>query len=473
MKKKLLSLLFVSSAIVASAQTSVPNNSFENWYDIGVKDSLEYWMTSTLQNQQAGNLDVVNTYEISNAYAGSAAVHMETVLYYNPGAGQNDTLFGYAIKENADGTGFHGFPYSDTVDVFSCWYKCGIVAGDQGVIIVELSENDVVYSTTVYPIIGTQNSWTQLIIPLVGGSAQAPDSVFVGFASSDPFNPGVAEPGSWLEIDEISFDFLAGSVVPAPIPNNGFENWIYETIEQPTDWFSFDQLIYPATGTLYATKSSTASDGLASLQIETTFENIMLGIPAIVTNGTFDYVNDSIVGGSAYYAQPATVSGMYQFAPSFVDTAFVVIDFWNSTSGVHHQYWDTLMSAGVWTPWTIDLTFPEAPDSVLMYFFSGANIGSVLLVDNIQFAGGDLAVVEIPQTSLSIYPNPASTVTTIQFEAADQIRIFDLSGKLIVSYSGLTDNQIELNTSEFQNGTYIVQIINNGYLSSQRFVVQH
>ncbi|MBK8925941.1 MAG: hypothetical protein IPM74_08535 [Crocinitomicaceae bacterium] len=54
----------------------------------------------------------------------------------------------------------------------------------------------------------------------------------------------------------LSFDFLAGSTVPAPIPNGSFENWTYETIEVPSDWFSFDEFFYPTFGTQYATKSS-------------------------------------------------------------------------------------------------------------------------------------------------------------------------------------------------------------------------
>ncbi|MBI3135259.1 MAG: T9SS type A sorting domain-containing protein [Bacteroidetes bacterium] len=474
MKKTLLSLFTGMFCTLAISQASVGNNSFENWYTLNVKDSLDYWYISTQQYQSSGILDVNNTYAISNAHSGSYAVHMETVLWYDQGAGQNDTLFGYAVKEAANQYGFIGFPYTDTVDIFTCWYKCGIVAGDMGVIIVELSKNGTTYSTTNYPVVGSQSSWTQLNIPLSGGAGEEPDSVFVGFASSDPFNPGVAKPGSWLEIDDVSFGFLAGSVTPAAIPNNSFENWTYETIEQPSAWFSFDQLLYPMTQSLYVTKSTTASAGTYSAQIETTFETIMSGIPAILTNGFFSPALDSVIGGTPFIAQPAQISGMYQFAPSFADTGYVYVDFWNSTSGIHSMYADTLLDAAVWTPWSIDLTFTEAPDSVIIYFFSGDNLGSTLLVDDIQFTGGDVSVTESAIASTwTIFPNPASGIATIQFEAADQIRIFDLSGKLVYSVSPATGTTEEINTALFENGTYLVQVIKSGYASVQKLNVQH
>lgn len=475
MKKTLLSFAVCTAVISLYGQTVAPNASFESWDNMAVKDSLDEWFNGTQELQGQGIFDVITTYEIPSAYLGSKAVHLETIEYFNQGTGMTDTAFGYIVKEAADGGGFEGFPYSDTVDLFTCWYKCDIVGGDQGVVIIELYNSGSAYSSTVYPIIGTVSSWTQLNIPLSGGSSQVPDSVFIGVASSDPFNPGVAAPGSWIEVDAFSFDFLAGSTVPSPVPNGSFENWTYETIEVPTDWFSFDEFFYPVFGTQYATKSSTASQGSYSLQIETTFEMLMMGTPCIVTNGDFSVALDSVVGGTPFIAQPAQVSGVYQFTESFVDTAYVFIDFWNATSGLHHMYVDTLLDNSSWTTWSMDLTFTEAPDSMLMYFWGGKNLGSTLLVDAITFSGGDLSAQQMnEEQDFGIYPNPAQNAVTIQADQVEIIRVFDMAGNLILIQNELHNTgTIEISTAEFENGMYLVQIIHEGKIQSQQLIIQH
>ncbi|MBK9191883.1 MAG: T9SS type A sorting domain-containing protein [Crocinitomicaceae bacterium] len=472
MKKSILFIVITICNIAAWGQASVANNSFENWYDLGVKDSLDYWSTSTQQYQSNGWLDVNNSYEIPNAYSGSKAIHLETVLHFDAGSGQNDTLFGFVVKQSADGNGFTGFPYADTVNIFKCWYKCGIVTGDQAVVIIELSNSGTVFSSTTFPVTGNVGTWTLLSVPL-STVTDVPDSVFIGVASSDPFNPGIAKPGSWIELDEFSFEFASGTVVPSAIPNNSFENWTYETIEQPTAWFSFDQMLYPQTQSAYVTKSSTASVGSYSMQIETTFENLFIGIPSIATNGYFEPALDSVVGGTPFIAQPAQFTGMYQFSPSLTDTAWVYIDFWNATSGLHTMYIDTLLDASSWTPWSIDLTFTEAPDSVLIYFWGGQNLGSTLLVDDIQFTGGDVSVNESSISDFTLYPNPANNEVTILFEKADVIRIFNTAGVLVDSFNVNESNLKSISTINYENGIYLIQLIDKGKVSVQKLVVEH
>lgn len=472
MKKSILLIAIALCNLLVHAQSSVANNSFENWYNLGVKDSLDYWSTSTQQYQSNGWLDVNNAYEISAAHSGSKAIHLETILHYDAGVGQDDTLFGYVVKQVADGNGFTGFPYSDTVNIFKCWYKCGIVAGDQAMVIIELSNSGSVFSSTSFPVTGNVGTWTQLSIPL-NTVTDVPDSVFIGVASSDPFNPGVAKPGSWIELDDFSFEFASGSTVPSALPNNSFETWTYETIEQPTAWFSFDQMLYPQTQNAYVTKSSTASSGSYSIQIETTFENLLLSVPSIATNGFFDPALDSVVGGTPFIAQPAQMSGMYQFNASLTDTAWVYVDFWNATSGLHNMYIDTLLDASAWTPWNIDLTFTEAPDSVLIYFWGGQNLGSTLLVDAIQFTGGDVSVSENISEVFKIYPNPANQEVTVLFDKADIIRIFNAAGVLVESYNVNQNNMKTISTANYENGVYLIQLIDQGKVSVEKLIVEH
>ena len=475
MKKLLLLFGLGFLSLTSFSQATISNQSFEAWEDITVHDSLEFWATSTEQYQEQGVLNINNSYQITPGYLSASAIHLETILWYDNGIGMNDTVLGFAVNNNVDNDNFIGFPYSDTVDYFTCWYKCDIVAGDQGIILIELSNNNVVYSSTTYPIVGNQNTWTLLDIPLLGASTMEPDSVFIGLVSSEPFTAGVAEPGSWLEIDEMSFSFLAGSVIPSPIPNHSFENWITETISQPESWFSFDPIMYNTTGQLYVTESSTASHLTSSVQIETTFENILADIPSLLTNGYFMFGLDSLIGGTPFTAQPAQFTGEFQYSPVFTDTAWVYVDFWNSTSGLHVEGIDTMLTSASWSTFTIDLTFTEAPDSVLVVFYSGDNIGSTLLVDHLQLLGGDVSIDAntVTQTNLIVYPNPTNSSTTILFQHADVINVLDLNGKLLNQYSNLIGNKLDLNTEEFENGVYFIQSINQGKVETKKLIVQH
>ena len=62
-------------------------------------------------------------------------------------------------------------------------------------------------------------------MPIIDGETDFPDSIVVGFASSDPFTPGVPKVGSWLDIDSVGFEYFWGTnivgnglVVQATVP---------------------------------------------------------------------------------------------------------------------------------------------------------------------------------------------------------------------------------------------------------------
>ncbi len=474
MKKTFTLIGIMLLSAVGFSQANVANPSFEDWSDLVVFDSLEHWRTSTQQYQFAG-IPVDNAHQIQPGYAGANAMHLETELWYNEGSGQNDTLFGYIIKEDAGGPSFDGFPYSDTVNSFTGWFKCDVVAGDTAMAIVELSKGGVIYSTAVYKFIGAQATWTQFTLSLPGGETEEPDSVFVGFASSDPFNPGVAEPGSWLEVDDISFEFTSGSMTtPSAIPNQSFEDLYQETIETADEWWSFDPLFYNQAGSVYVTKSTDAAVGSFSMQIETTFDNVLNNIPSLVTNGYFDIGSSAAAGGVPFIAQPDSLTFQFKYAPSLTDTAFFMIEMWNAGSGMLLSVFDTIPSAAVWTTRTFDLGLTEAPDSMRILFYSGDNLGSVLMVDDIQFIGGDVSIEEpVAELDWNYFPNPTNDLVTITFDESSEIEIIDITGKTIYINNSLNSNSISVSTLDWNNGVYFIRMNNNGYIETKKLIVRH
>jgi PKD repeat protein len=81
------------------------------------------------------------------------------------------------------------------------------------------------------------------------------------------------------------------------------------------------------------------------------------------------------------------------------------------------------------------------------------------------------SVSKLSKEEASIFPNPIQDEITISMSNADnyQIEIFNLSGSLI--YNSITNgNQISIDSSEWPNGTYIIQISSESGTQSQKVI---
>lgn len=76
---------------------------------------------------------------------------------------------------------------------------------------------------------------------------------------------------------------------------------------------------------------------------------------------------------------------------------------------------------------------------------------------------------------ISIYPNPASNLLTIS-QAEDvqnaTIRIVSSAGKTVVNSTGRTGRKLNVDISHLAPGSYYVQLLNNGSVSTLKFVKQ-
>jgi len=87
----------------------------------------------------------------------------------------------------------------------------------------------------------------------------------------------------------------------------------------------------------------------------------------------------------------------------------------------------------------------------------------------------------INKQSFSLYPNPSSALLTIEFQTQKlsdyQVRIFNLNGSLVYeksSRSFLGINYTDVNTQDWQNGYYFIDIVvNEKSAAHQKFAVIH
>lgn len=101
--------------------------------------------------------------------------------------------------------------------------------------------------------------------------------------------------------------------------------------------------------------------------------------------------------------------------------------------------------------------------------------------DNNMVMNADIAnltYVGLEETDLvkaSIFPNPANDVLNIQLDEEQElnVKIFDLSGKVVLAKEYGQSFGEQINTSNLQAGMYIVQVVVDGKMASQRIAITH
>lgn len=77
---------------------------------------------------------------------------------------------------------------------------------------------------------------------------------------------------------------------------------------------------------------------------------------------------------------------------------------------------------------------------------------------------------------LLISPNPANTLATLSFNNPNNeqysLKVTDVSGRKLVSENNLTGTQYHLNTSKFENGIYLVEVLFKNRSCTSRLVIQ-
>ena len=92
----------------------------------------------------------------------------------------------------------------------------------------------------------------------------------------------------------------------------------------------------------------------------------------------------------------------------------------------------------------------------------------------LTFYPGTEKVGESVQQLLNLYPNPTRNILTLNgiFEGRTEVKIIDLSGRIVKCYvvNGLTD--IRLNVSDLQRGVYFVSVSSEASKAVAKFVVE-
>lgn len=439
------------------------NPGFENWTEDVIFETPSMWKSSNSDNPMFNNLVSKST----DAQLGTYSVKLEN------GEDNGEIIFSYVyIGTIGDDGPSGGVPYTSNFNKVKGFFKCDIPAGDTSVmILVKFIGGNPVYGFGTFT--GTQNSWTAFSFDVTPG---APDSIFFGFVNSNPMGSVISSPNSWLMVDNVSFENTLGSA-PAPLPNPSFEDWSSITLENPDNWYSFNNLL-SNVGITPVTKASPGHSGSYAISMETHAFDLDT-IPGFISIGEIDINSEgSPFGKIPYTARPITGSFYYKYVPSGADQGEVQLAFYKNGNPIG-AWSQPLNPTSTFELATYNFNLTESPDSMLLVFASGTHPGSILYIDDISFSGGDVSVQNLfNKAGFKEYPNPTSNILFISSESAisqtSTIEIIDLNGKMVSSYNfDFSNNSVfEFSTNGLNSGIYYYRVINGESVTTKKFIVQ-
>lgn len=137
----------------------------------------------------------------------------------------------------------------------------------------------------------------------------------------------------------------------------------------------------------------------------------------------------------------------------------------------------TPATAADWRNETVSLAAFTGQSEVFIKYVGTSNYGNNMYIDNINISSAT-SLSENELTSLSVYPNPASTEVNVSFEAKNAnylVKLVDLQGRVIANQNltNLNGTQvISIPTENVAKGSYIVSITSNGLTSTKSVVIK-
>ena len=231
--------------------------------------------------------------------------------------------------------------------------------------------------------------------------------------------------------------------------------------------------------TVSGTGSSVTIDASATFYTPVSSANFRLGV-VIVENGVTG--TTSGYAQANYYSGGATAMGGYESLPDPVPAAQMVYDhvgraLLGGYSGQAGSVPATITDGTV-ANYSFNYTVPSTSTRANMkavVMLLDLTTGEIVNATEVSIA--EAGIDNIDEISLEVYPNPASDIVNVSFEAEGDytITITDLAGREVAtqSLSNLTGSQkIAVPTNDLNSGNYIISVATAGASYSQVLVIK-
>lgn len=129
-----------------------------------------------------------------------------------------------------------------------------------------------------------------------------------------------------------------------------------------------------------------------------------------------------------------------------------------------------------------EATFPAANSNSLMTPFINAqevhhhpgNLTIAMMEDMGWNVNHNVGVVEEEEKILfSLFPNPATNFCLIYPQSNNYtVELIDLTGRICFTYQGNSVSPIQIDLSSFEQGTYLVSMKSNDFITTQKLIIQ-
>jgi hypothetical protein len=112
------------------------------------------------------------------------------------------------------------------------------------------------------------------------------------------------------------------------------------------------------------------------------------------------------------------------------------------------------------------------PVTWFQYKFDRVAAGNpnIVYIDNVYFTSNNLGVKDFTSSNIKMYPNPTSTVFTIEAnDVIENISLFNVLGQEVLTKSS-NSNSVTLDVANLQTGVYVVKSTIGGVISTSRLV---
>ncbi len=476
MKRILLILTTLTLTYLAKAQDQLYNPSFNMWTVNTVATQPTSWMNSyhAFGIMPTTPMAVEKSSDASNL---TSSVKLNTV-----GDPMNPT-FGFVLLGSIGNNGPQGgVPFTLSADSIVFDAKYDLQAGDSANVILMMKLNGVPFEMKMIAIGGTHTSSWQRMAYKINPLNVTPDSLLLGFTSSNT-NNGNPVVGSWFQLDNIRF--VDGNTTSSPIPNPSFENWSDITTENCNEWFTMNTMFAAITNTATVTKSTDAQEGTYAMQLRP--DSVDMGgsmnfLQAMAIYGTMDMTGGGTPKGKPFLASPTSVSGYYKWAPQNGATGSFSVTLQAAGVPVATGNFSFSAAQSSYAQFTVPLTVSAAPDTVIIMIDGGSQAGSVLLVDNIRFAGGNVGVktISLMDATVSVFPNPTNGDATLKVAlpkpASVSYTVMNALGQVVESENlgSMKDgiHGVKLGTANYSTGVYFVKVKIGDDVMTQKVIVK-
>lgn len=460
MKKYIYVLIIMLSSFYSFAQ--IPNPDFENWT-----------LTNTVLPVGWQPIGLVT--KVTPATEGLSAIRFERQNLNSPGA----IIYGNPPQGAGDFTG--GIPFADRPDSLVANFKYDLPAGDSAWVLFMFKNNGAFISQDMYYITGSNpSSFVRKAFQVNYTSGLTPDSVIIGFTSTDPNKSFV---GGYMIIDDVHFTNTSVGV-----PNGGFESWLTFPDEEPDDWFTSNAGLL-TNATLPVTKTTDKYSGTFAARIENVITPNGIGMGYMLSG---PQGQNGPLPGFPVSERNSAFNGYFKFLPQNNDTLTIGILMFESGVQVGGGFFQNFATVNSYTPFSTTIYYnggytgtPDSATILLLPFQGGSNPhgNSVLYVDSLTISPAlpvGIAESNSAQISISNYPNPFGNYTIINYSILEtgpvRIKLFDVTGReVVVLFNGnqtAGSHSMKYDSSNLANGIYQLVIETNNSKLDRKVVVQ-